>query len=191
MTSSILRNRSDEHYPHPREYGKDLQGRELLICWKDATWYEAVVVKYLPASHQYIIVYRTDDTLETVSLEKCRWMLLPKKTRDNGLPILDGAIVDFKHPVDHNNYQALVYDHSSTGIKLKVAYLGEQSTDVIRGSGWKFVRLSPCRHLPESEHSPIEVADEEIQEYGDAYDVPNHRDSRHPPPTKRLHRSRG
>lgn len=160
-TMASLRSRGDETYEQPSERGDELLGREILVCWKDATWYEAIIVKYCPISENHTIVYRVDDTIEIVSLTNLRWQLLAKKIRRNGKLMLDGATIDFRHPIDKTNYRAMVYDHSSVGHKIKIVYLTENSTDVLRGEGWNVVKLSPCvleQQLSSSESEITKIA---------------------------------
>lgn len=107
-------------------------------------WYDAVVVAYYPESDEYKIVYRSDDGVEIARLRNRRWILAPKKRPVNGIPVLDGAIVEFEYPHDGKRYLAMIYDYTHRGERLKVVYINEHSTDKLKGGGWDFVRGSPC-----------------------------------------------
>lgn len=122
--------------------GEELVGREVMVCWDDDVWYDAVVIRYLPEVEKYKLVYRMDDGIEVTGLRDRRWMLCAKKT---GGMVLDGAVIEFEWPKDRRRYQAMVYDYSADGRKLLVAYVEDDSTDCLTGGGWEFVKESPCR----------------------------------------------
>lgn len=124
--------------------GEELVGREILICWDDGLWYDAVVVRYYPRPDEYKVVYRADDGVEITSLRKRRWTIAPKKSRINNSVILDGAIIQFIYPPDGKTYKAMIYDFSNSGKRIKIAYLNEHSTDTLKGEGWQFLTSSPC-----------------------------------------------
>lgn len=122
-----------------------LLGREILFCWgEDLNWYVAVVVAYNAVQDEYRIVYRADDALETTKLVEGRWILLPKHrvTYDNKMLI--GAVIEFIYPGDGKRHRAMVYEHSTDGDRIKIAYLNEEKTDLLCGSGWVYITQSPC-----------------------------------------------
>lgn len=143
--------------PYPDDLiGKQLVGRELLICWVDGSWYEAVVVAYYPAKNEYKLVYRQDDGIEVISLDKRRWVLLPKKHANlQPGPILDGAIIEFEYPRDQKRYKAMIYAYSEDASRLEIAYLEEHSTDSLKGEGWELITPSPC--LAQGPFSSVDV----------------------------------
>lgn len=124
--------------------GRDLEGREILICWDDGVWYDAVVVRYYPVTDEYKMVYRADDGIEIAKLRDRRWILAPKKVSEKNRPVLDGALIDFEYPSDGKRYRAMIYDYSHRGERLKIAYIEEHTTDNLKGGGWDFVTTSPC-----------------------------------------------
>lgn len=124
--------------------GNKLVGREILFCWKDDTWYSVIVVAYYPADDEYKIVYRVDDGLETTKLELGRWILLPQKRRIYNNNILEGAIIEFTYPGDGLRHRAMIYDYAQNGLRIKIAYLDEDHTDILKGGGWEYIKHSPC-----------------------------------------------
>lgn len=125
--------------------GHALEGREVMICWEDGVWYNAVVVRYYPQHDEYKLVYRSDDGIEITSLANRRWVLAPKKRQtDYSHPVLDGCIIQFLYPKDKKTYRAMVYDYSEGGGKLKICYINEHCTDNLKGGGWQFITDSPC-----------------------------------------------
>lgn len=124
--------------------GSELEGREVLICWDDGVWYDAVVVCYYPRQDEYKLVYRADDGIEVAKLRDRRWILAPKKKTRHNRPVLDGAIIEFEYPSDGIRYKAMVYDYSHRGERLKIAYIDEHTTDNLKGGGWDFLTSSPC-----------------------------------------------
>lgn len=124
--------------------GQKLVGREILFCWKDETWYSVIVVAYYPVDDEYKIVYRVDDGLETTTLEPGRFLVIPQKRRIYNNLILEGAIIEFTYPGDGMRHQAMIYDYAQNGTRLKIAYLNEDHTDILKGGGWEFVTQSPC-----------------------------------------------
>lgn len=136
-------------------------------------WYDAVVVAYYPETNEYKIVYRSDDGVELAPLHNRRWILAPKKRPFNGIPVLDGAIVEFEYPHDGERYLAMVYDYTHRGERLKVVYIDEHTTDKLKGGGWEFIKGSPC--LDESpEETPVSesgVHSQAENDYAGTYDV--------------------
>lgn len=125
--------------------GEQLIGREILIRWEVGLWYDAIIVQYYEDEDEHKIVYRFDDGIEITRLTNRRWTLLAKKSSaDYQKPILDGAIVRFLYPKDGKVYKGMIYDYNSTGTIIKIAYLTEHSTDVLKGPEWDFLRRSPC-----------------------------------------------
>lgn len=131
--------------------GEDLVGREVLLCWDDDVWYDAVVIRYLPKEEKYKLVYRMDDGIEVTRLRDRRWMLMPKKSPTRKRPVLDGALIEFEWPRDNKMYKAMVYDYSDDAERLLVAYLDDNTTDCLTGGGWDFVTTSPCLIDPPAE----------------------------------------
>lgn len=113
-----------------RPTGRNLRGREILICWEDNEWYTAIVISYLPSHDEYHLVYLVDDALETTKLIDGRWLLLPKARASYDDPQLLGAVIRFVHPGDNKPYTAMVYGCSNQGDHLRVAYLNYRKTDV-------------------------------------------------------------
>ena len=152
----------DRHQLRQQTLGQDLVGREILVCWDDGVWYDAVVVQYYYDDEEYKIVYRADDGIEVTKLCNRRWILVPKKKDCTNQPILDGATIEFLYPPDGNRYKAMIYAYSNCGERLKIAYIDEHSTDNLKGGGWEFVSPSPCldnsdeddAYDPEVEHHP-------------------------------------
>lgn len=124
--------------------GEQIVGREILICWDDGMWYDAIVVRYYPRKNEYKLVYRADDGIEITNLNERRWTIAPKKSLLNCPIILDGAIIEFIYPPDGRTYRAMVYDSSCNGARIKVAYINEHNTDTLKGGGWQFLTSSPC-----------------------------------------------
>lgn len=138
--------------------GSELEGREVLVCWDDGVWYDAVVVCYYPREDEYKLVYRADDGIEIAKLRDRRWILAPKKKAHNDRPVLDGATIEFEYPSDGVRYKAMVYDYSHHGERLKIAYIDEHTTDNLKGGGWDFLTSSPC--LDDSEENNVRTQDE-------------------------------
>lgn len=137
--------------PAPNGVGRDadltghqLVGREILICWEDGQWYDAIVVRYFPHSDEYKLAYRADEGIEIAPLRDRRWTVAPKKSKSCHHVILDGAIIEFVYPPDGQRYKAMVFDASANGDKIKIAYLEEHTTDTLKGGGWDFLTTSPC-----------------------------------------------
>lgn len=126
------------------ERGPDLVGREILICWTDGSWYDALVVRFYPRANEYKLVYRADDGVEVISLHGRRWLVSPKVPADTRPTVMDGAIVEFVYPVDGRRYKGMIYDYSHDGNRVEIAYLDEHSTDTIRGGNWDLISPSPC-----------------------------------------------
>lgn len=124
--------------------GQQLVGREILICWEDDLWYDAVVVCFYPRQNEYKLVYRADDGIEILNLNKHRWTVAPKKSPLHHHQILDGTIIKFIYPPDGKSYNAMIYDANHNGSRIKVAYIEEHATDVLKGGGWDIVTSSPC-----------------------------------------------
>lgn len=124
--------------------GDKLIGREVLICWDDEVWYDAVVVTYCPMTDMYKLVYREDKGIETTTLLTRRWMLAPKKKARPNKPVLDGAIVEFEHPNDGHRYKCMIYSYSPDGKSISVAYIDTNDTQDLIGGGWEFLTSSPC-----------------------------------------------
>lgn len=124
--------------------GYELVGREILICWSDGQWYDAVVIRYYPESDEYKIAYRADEGVEIAPLHNRRWTVAPKKRKSRGRVILDGAIIEFMYPPDGVRYKAMIFDASANGDRIKIAYLDEHTTDTLKGGGWDFLTSSPC-----------------------------------------------
>lgn len=126
------------------EYGLDLIGREILICWEDGIWYDAVVVRFYQDVDEYKVVYISDDAIEITSLSSEKFIVKPKQRRGPTNLVLVGAIIEFTYPLDKKRYKAMVYGHSYNGDRLKIAYINEHNTDNLRGGGWDFLKESPC-----------------------------------------------
>lgn len=124
--------------------GKALEGREILVCWDDGVWNDAVVVTYDESTDKHKIVYRLWDRLVNVRLRDHRWVLEPKKRPENDMPVLDGAVIEFEYPADGQRYRAMIYDYAAFGEHLKVVYIDENTTDNLKGGGWDFISDSPC-----------------------------------------------
>lgn len=168
--------------PKPQPSGKDIVGREILVCWDDGVWYDAVVVRYFESSDEYKLVYRADDGIEIAPLRNRRWLLAPKKKCRPNRPILDGAIVSFIYPSDGQRYSAMVYDYSHGGERLKIAYLDEHSTDNLKGCGWDFLSTSPCA-------DDAGAADHNLYPNGASRQMDNHVSSRSPRKISKSRRS--
>eukprot|EP00177_Eucheuma_denticulatum_P001758 GFKZ01003162.1.p1 GENE.GFKZ01003162.1~~GFKZ01003162.1.p1 ORF type:complete len:194 (+),score=25.60 GFKZ01003162.1:271-852(+) len=161
----VFRRRSDAkacRYAQPESFpGSNLEGREILLCWDDGVWYEAIVVCYYPDLDEYKLVYRSDDAIEITRLRDRRWVLAPKKHCLSGETVLDGAIIEFEYPNDGKKYRAMIYDYSHHGDRLKIAYIDEHSTDNLKGGGWTFVTSSPCKVVveePKTDEAPPKPA---------------------------------
>lgn len=141
--------------------GADLEGREIVICWDDDVWYDAIVVKYYPRRGEYKLVYRSDDSIEVAKLQNRRWSLTPRKRPVANGVILDGAIINYVYPKDNKVYEAMIYDYSPDGKTLKVAYLDEHSTDSVTGGQWDFLTVSPCLETHENTCKLQEESDSE------------------------------
>ena len=124
--------------------GLDLIGREILMCWEDGIWYDAVVVRYYQNVDEYKVVYISDDAIEITSLSTEKFIVKPKQRRGPTNPVLVGSIIEFTYPSDKKRYKAMVYSHSYTGDRIKIAYINEHNTDNLRGGGWDFLKASPC-----------------------------------------------
>lgn len=128
--------------------GDKLVGREVLVKYVDDEWYSVMVVRYYPREDEYKIVYLIDDGLETTKLTPGRWLLVPKRRQLYNNRILQGSIIEFTYPGDGLRHRAMVYDYAHTGERIKVAYLNEDHTDILKGGGWDFVTESPCISNP-------------------------------------------
>lgn len=124
--------------------GALLEGREILVRYSDNQWYHVIVVRYYPLTNEYKIVYKVDDGLEVLQLLPGRWMLLPKHRPLYGNLILQGAIIEFTYPTDGRRHRGMIYDYAHHGERIKIAYLEEDHTDVLKGNGWDFISTSPC-----------------------------------------------
>lgn len=124
--------------------GNELIGREILICWKDKLWYDAMVVNYYEEADEYKLVYRADDGVEILDLNQHRWTIVSKKSPLYNPYIIDGSIINFTYPGDGLVYSAMIYDSSSDGKRVKIAYIDEHTTDMLKGGGWCFIKHSPC-----------------------------------------------
>lgn len=152
-------SREPDLFSVQRPHGHALVGREVLVCWDDGVWYDAVVVCYFEKDDEYKLVYRADDGIEIACLRNRRWLVAPKKLSTPKRPVLDGAIVEFLYPKDGIRYQAMIYDYSHRGERLKIAYLDEHTTDHLKGGGWDFISPSPCSEDPDkvNEHFDDDV----------------------------------
>lgn len=135
--------------------GHQLVGREILVCWDDGHWYDAVVIRYYPQADEYKLAYRSDEAIEITSLYNRRWTVAPKKISSPSQVVLDGAIVEFMYPPDGLRYKAMIFDASASGDRIKVAYLDDHSTDHLKGRGWDFLTTSPCLRDDSAEPSGV------------------------------------
>lgn len=133
---------------NPQFTGDKLVGRELLVKYNDDQWYSVIVIRYYPREDEYKIVYQIDDGLETRKLVPGRWLLVPKRRQLYDNRILQGCIIEFTYPSDGQRHRAMVYDYAHTGERIKIAYLNEDHTDILKGGGWDFITESPCIYDP-------------------------------------------
>lgn len=148
LTSAVLA--PEETPPQHIGAGDEIVGREIFIRWEDGLWYDAIVVRYYPHVNEHKIVYRADDGIEIVDMRLRPWALAAKRNPTPGDVILDGAILEFVYPQDGRRYQAMIYEHNSTGDRVRIAYLDEHSTDSLKGDGWDIISTSPCILEPAS-----------------------------------------
>lgn len=153
MSSATADDNKTQIFPQSEKLtGKALEGREILVCWDDGVWNDAVVVTYDESTDKHKIVYRLWDRLVNVRLRDHRWVLAPKKRPENDRPVLDGAVIEFEYPADGQRYRAMIYDYAAYGEHLKVVYIDENTTDNLKGGGWDFIRDSPCLEDGHSEN---------------------------------------
>lgn len=115
-----------------------------MVQYSDGEWYSVVVVRYYPEEDEYKIVYPIDDGLETKKLEPGCWILVPRRRQIYNNLVLEGATIEFTYPADGKRHRAMVYDYANSGDRIKIAYLDEDHTDILKGNGWDFIKPSPC-----------------------------------------------
>lgn len=120
----------------------------MFIFWEDdEKWYDAFVVRYYPKKREFKLVYTADDCVEITSLDKRRWRVAPKWRSNTDVTV--GAVIRFIYPKDEKPYLAMIYERNEDASRLKVAYIEDFATDVVKGNVWNIMKPAPV--LPEFE----------------------------------------